>query len=109
MSDNQVFPDWLEIDIALLAEEISHAEVSLLQNCGKYQRLNHEKYSLLEANPNVYNMLDHGSPIALTVEESRVILQVNMLEQKMRTIRDEVVFLLGRKNAYMFMRSIGLA
>ena len=32
----------------------------------------------------------------------------NLLEQKMRAIRDEAVFLLGRKNAYMFMRSIGL-
>lgn len=108
MGDNHVFQDWLEIDAGLLAEEISHAEVDLLQNCEKYYRLNCEKNSLLETNPNVYDMLDHGTPIALTVEESSVILQVNLLEQEMRALRDKAIFLLGRKSAYMFMRSIGL-
>ena len=53
-------------------------------------------------------MRDRGTPSALTAEESGATIQINLLEQKMRAIRDEAVFLLGRKNAYMFMRSIGL-
>lgn len=53
-------------------------------------------------------MWDRGTPSALTAEESGAMIQINLLEQKMRAIRDEAVFLLGRKNAYMFMRSIGL-
>ena len=108
MGENQVFPEWLDVDAEILAEEISDVEVDLLHNCEEYHRLYEEKYKLLEAHPNLYEMWDRGTPSALTVEESGVVIQLNLLEQKMRTIRDEAVFLLGRKNAYMFMRSMGL-
>lgn len=33
MGENQVFPDWLDIDTGMLAEEISDIEVDLLHNC----------------------------------------------------------------------------
>ena len=108
MGEKQVFPEWLDVDTEILAEEISDVEVDLLHNCEEYHRLYEEKYKLLEAHPNLYEMWDRGTPSALTVEESGVVIQLNLLEQKMRTIRDEAVFLLGRKNAYMFMRSMGL-
>ena len=32
MGENQVFPDWLDIDTGMLAEEISDIEVDLLHN-----------------------------------------------------------------------------
>ena len=108
MGENQVFPDWLDIDTGMLAEEISDIEVDLLHNCEKYRSLQKEKFKLLNAYPNLYKMWDRGTPSALTAEESGAMIQINLLEQKMRAIRDEAVFLLGRKNAYMFMRSIGL-
>ncbi len=108
MGENQVFPDWLDIDTGMLAKEISDIEVDLLHNCEKYRSLHKEKFKLLNAYPNLYKMWDRGTPSALTAEESGAMIQINLLEQKMRAIRDEAVCLLGRKNAYMFMRSIGL-
>ena len=66
MGENQVFPDWLDIDTGMLAEEISDIEVDLLHNSEKYRSLHKEKFKLLNAYPNLYKMWDRGTPSALT-------------------------------------------
>ena len=55
MGENQVFPDWLDIDTGMLAEEISDIEVDLLHNSEKYRSLHKEKFKLLNAYPKNIN------------------------------------------------------
>lgn len=108
MSERMVYPEWLEISEDALAEEISGIEAELREGSEEYGRLYEEKHRLLEASPALRSILDADEPQALTKDEAGSLIHIIALDHRMREITDRAVFVYGRKNAYRFMRSIGM-
>ncbi|MGX8709794.1 MAG: DUF6664 family protein [bacterium] len=109
MSERMVYPEWLEIDEDTLAEEISGIEAVLRDSTEEYRQLYEEKHRLLEASPALRSILDADEPEALTKDEAKSLIRIIALDNRMREIADRAIFVYGRKNAYRFMRSIGMA
>ena len=97
MAERMVYPEWLEADEDVLAEEISQLEFEL-----------YERHKLLNDSPALNAVFDNGEPKALTVQEVESLIRIFDLDNRMRNITDQAIFLYGRKNAYQFMRSMGM-
>lgn len=109
MNERQVYPEWLDTDEDMLAERISEIEADLPDSDEEFKKLTEEKHELLEANPAIRAILDADKPAALTKEEAAQLIRVIALDNRMREITDRAIFVYGRKNAYLFLRSIGMA
>ena len=103
-----IYPKWLEIDEGALAEEISGIEAELRDSNEEYRQLYEEKYRLLEASPVLRSILDADEPEALIKDEAKGLIRIISLDNRMLEITDRAIFVYGRKNAYHFMRSIGM-
>lgn len=108
MTERTVYPEWLEADEDALAEEIDILESELYEHNPDFKKMCDEKRKLLKENPKLRAAFDDGEPEALTAEEVSTLSHIIDLERRMRNITDQAVFLYGRKNAYMFMRSAGI-
>lgn len=98
----------MDTDEDMLAEKISKIEAELPDSDEEFKKLYEEKHKLLEANPAIRSILDADEPAALSKEESDQLIRIIALDNRMREITDRVIFVYGRKNAYMFLRSIGM-
>ena len=108
MIERTVFPEWLEANEDALAEEIDILESELYESNSNFKAMLDEKRKLLKDTPKLRAAFDDGEPEALTAEEVRTLARIIDLERRMRNVTDQAIFLYGRKNAYMFMRSIGI-
>ena len=108
MNERTVYPEWLEADEDALAEAIDTLESELYESNSDFKSMLDEKRKLLKETPKLRAAFDDGEPETLTAEEASTLARVIDLDRRMRSITDQAIFLYGRKNAYMFMRSIGL-
>ena len=108
MTERLVYPEWLEADGDALAEEIDTLESELYENDPDIQAMRDERRRLLKESPKLHAAFGDGEPQALTAEEVGRLARILDLERRMRNITDQAIFLYGRKNAFMFMRSAGI-
>jgi hypothetical protein len=109
MIERLIYPEWLDAGEDALAEKISELEIELRGNDKEFKRLFEEKHRIIKASPSLRTIFDADEPKALTEEDARNLVRVIALDNRMRNIIDRAIFVYGRKNAYMFMRSIGMA
>ncbi len=62
----------------------------------------------MENTPALRAIFDADEPAALSKEDAAKLVRVLALDNRMREITDRAIFVYGRKNAYMFLRSIGM-
>lgn len=108
MNERQVYPEWLDTDEDMLAEKISEIEAALPDSYEEFKKLYEEKHRLMEATPAIRSILDADKPAALSKEEAEQLIRIIALDNRMHEITDRAIFVYGRKNAYMFLRSIGI-
>lgn len=108
MIERTVFPEWLETDEDVLAEEIAELENELYENDSDFKTMRDEKRRLMKETPKLRAAFGDGAPETFTSEEVSTLAHVIDLDRRMRSITDQAIFLYGRKNAYLFMRSAGL-
>jgi hypothetical protein len=109
MTERQIYPEWLDVGEDALAEKISEIEIELRDNDEEFKRLFEERQKIIETSPSLRTILDADEPMALTEEDTKKLVHMLALDNHMRNITDRAIFVFGRKNAYMFMRSIGMA
>ncbi|MGI6013446.1 MAG: DUF6664 family protein [Oscillospiraceae bacterium] len=108
MAERMVYPEWLEADEDVLAEEISQLEFELYDSNEDFKAMRDERHKLLNGSPALNAVFDNGEPKALTAQEVESLIRIFDLDNRMRNITDQAIFLYGRKNAYQFMRSMGM-
>ncbi|MDD4509376.1 MAG: hypothetical protein PHY23_00425 [Oscillospiraceae bacterium] len=108
MAERLVYPKWLEADENVLAERIADLEEDLYATNDDFKAMLDEKRTLLKTSPALHAVFDGGKPSALDAVEVENLTRIIDLENRMRNITDLSIFLFGRKNAYMFMKSIGI-
>lgn len=108
MAERLVYPEWMDAEDDLLAERIAELESELYDNDEDFAAMHDERRRLLEETPKLHAALGDGEPQALTAEEVKTLARVLDLERRMRSSTDQAIFLYGRKNAFMFMRSAGI-
>ena len=108
MIERSVYPEWLEADENVLAEDIADLESELYDSDEDFKKMLDEKCRLLRETPKLRAAFDDGEPQALTAEEVSTLARVIDLDRRMRSITDIAIFLYGRRNAYLFMKSVGL-
>ena len=109
MNEQKIYPEWLDTDEDMLAERISEIEAELPDNDEEFRKLYDERHELLNANPALRSIINGDGPVALSKEDAAQLIRVIALDNRMREITDRAIFVYGRKNAYMFLRSIGMA
>lgn len=108
MAERMVYPEWLEADEDVLAEEISQLESELYDSNEDFKEMRDERRKLLNSSPALNAVFDDGAPKALSAQDVENLIRILDLENRMRNITDQAIFLYGRKNAYQFMRSMGI-
>jgi hypothetical protein len=109
MIERLIYPEWLDACEDALAEKISELELELRGNDKEFKRLFEERHRIIKASSSLRTIFDTDKPKALTEEDAKNLVRVMALDNRMRNIIDRAIFVYGRKNAYMFMRSIGMA
>lgn len=109
MNEQKIYPEWLDTDEDMLTERISEIEAELPDSNEEFEKLHEERHKLLEATPALRAIFAGDEPAALTKEDAAQLIRVIALDNRMREITDRAIFVYGRKNAYMFLRSIGMA
>jgi hypothetical protein len=108
MNEQKIYPEWLDADEDKLAEEICEIEAALPDCNEEFKQLHDERHKLLEEAPALRAVFAGDESTALSQENVVRLIRIIALDNRMREITDRAIFVYGRKNAYMFLRSIGM-
>jgi len=67
-----------------------------------------EKNRLLESNPKIEELFYQRKEMALSLEDCKDIIEFINLQEQIKKIEDEVIFLLGGREAYLYFKKLDI-
>ena len=89
-------------------EYISNSTIFLKNKSSEYQRLLDKKHKILEKCPNLEDILDNGTRIALSKYESKYIREYELAMIDIAILEEKEMFLRGMKEAYYLFKKMDL-
>ena len=73
-----------------------------------YKKTLLEKDKLIESNPKIEELFYGKKAMSLTIEDCKDIIKFIEIQEKIKEIEDEALFLLGGREAYLYFKKLGI-
>lgn len=89
-------------------EYFSHIQYVLQTTNMGYKEALLEKNRLLESNPKIEELFYQRKEMALSLEDCKDIIEFINLQEQIKKIEDEAIFLLGGREAYLYFKKLDI-